>query len=218
MLKGRQSTGAAQARVDALLWKKTGDLLDSFLVDDNARMLKVFRDDNKYDFPLRQGTFLLPKILCNESIAIMFASFLSAIKCVRTLNDLSVDLKLMDRLELTVAHFACAGVSFDVCRELDNLGVDFSVGSKRGSPALFACEYGRDELFDVAVDAGVDSWRSAGRLVGEAGKRPGCALRRCAERALEGDPDLGGVGWDQVQVEAGRARRECGDERVPERS
>jgi ankyrin repeat protein len=146
MWKVRQAEGAEKARVDALMKRKTDDLIESFLVDDNAKMLSVFRDVEKYDFALRQGKFLLPKILRNGSNAIMVASFLGAIRCVRTLNDLSVDLKLKDKFDLTVAHFACAGGSFDVCRELDNLGVDFSVGSKRGSPAKFACEYGRDEL------------------------------------------------------------------------
>jgi ankyrin repeat protein len=109
-------------------------------------MLSVLRDDDRYVFALRQGTFLLPKIFRNGSNTIMFALFLGATTCVRTLNDLSADLKSKDKLDLTVAHFACAGGSFDVCRELDNLDVDFSVGSKCGSPAKSACEYGRDEL------------------------------------------------------------------------
>jgi hypothetical protein len=146
----RKASGAEEAerdRIEALLKsKKTDGLLEIIMVDDSTNMLAILRDHERYDFGLRPGTFQLPKILRNGLNAIMFASFLGAINCVRTLNDLSVDLRLKDELDLTVAHFACAGGSFDVCRELDNLGIDFSVGSKSGSPAKFACEYGRDEL------------------------------------------------------------------------
>jgi hypothetical protein len=76
----------------------------------------------------------------------MMAAFLGAIKCVRTLIDLSVDWKKTVWGKVTAVHLACAGGVFDVCRELDNLGLDFTVRSLEGSPALYACEFGHDDI------------------------------------------------------------------------
>jgi hypothetical protein len=109
-------------------------------------MLVVLRSDVSYDFALKQGKFQLPKILRNGSTPIMHAAFLGAVKCVHTLIDLSINPKATDGLRLTAAHFACAGGIFDICREFDNLGVDFALMSESGSPAKMACEFGRDEL------------------------------------------------------------------------
>jgi hypothetical protein len=60
------------------------------------------------------------------------------------LIDLSIDPKVKDKFGLTAAHFACAGGIFDICRELDNIGLDFATMSRMGSPARFASEFGRD--------------------------------------------------------------------------
>jgi hypothetical protein len=76
----------------------------------------------------------------------MMAAFLGAIKCVRTLIDLSVDWKKTVWGKVTAVHLACAGGVFDVCREFDNLGLDFTVRSLEGSPALYACEFGHDDI------------------------------------------------------------------------
>jgi hypothetical protein len=108
-------------------------------------MLRVLRDDDNYDFELKQGRFSLPNIL-RGTTPLMMASFLGAIKCVRTLLDLSVDTTKTIWGKLTAVHLACAGGVFDVCRELDNLGLDFSVPSLGGSPAFYACEFGRDDI------------------------------------------------------------------------
>jgi ankyrin repeat protein len=140
-----RNDGERLAIEDAILAKKTDSLLECFLDDDNARMLVILRSDVSYDFPLKQGKFRLPKILRNESTPIMHAAFMGAVRCVHTLIDLSIHPDVTDRVGLTAAHFACAGGNFDICRELDNLGVDFALTSDGGSPAKFACEFGRDE-------------------------------------------------------------------------
>jgi ankyrin repeat protein len=145
-VKARQAEVVWQALGDAILEKKTDSLLECFLDDDSTRMLVVLRSDVSYDFALKQGKFRLPKILRNGSSPIMHAAFLGAIKCVRTLIDLSSNPMAKDRRSLTPAHFACAGGIFDICRELDNLGVNFALLSRSGSPAKLACEFGRDEL------------------------------------------------------------------------
>jgi ankyrin repeat protein len=97
-----------QAVEDAILEKKTDNLLECFLDDDSKKMLFVLRSDVSYDFPLKQGKFLLPKILRNESTPIMHAAFLGAVNCVHTLIDLSINPLATDRCGLTAAHFACA--------------------------------------------------------------------------------------------------------------
>jgi hypothetical protein len=146
-MKGRTRKAEKERRAidDAILEKKTDSLLECFLDDDNTKMLVVLRSEVSYDFPLKQGKFKLPKILRNRSTPIMHAAFLGAVNCVHTLIDLSIHPEVTDRFGLTAAHFACAGGNFDICRELDNIGVNFAVKSRKGSPALFACEIGRDE-------------------------------------------------------------------------
>jgi hypothetical protein len=137
---------AQQAREDAITEKKTDNLLECFLEDDNGKMLVVLRSDDRYDFALKQGRFQLPKMLRNGSSPIMHAAFLGAVKCVHTLISLSINPMATDRLGLTAAHFACAGGNFDICRDLDLYGVSFAVIGEGGCPAKFACEFGRDEL------------------------------------------------------------------------
>jgi hypothetical protein len=135
------------AQDDQIMKDKTDRLLDAFLDDDDMRMLSHLRSDTIYDFALMEGQFKLPNILRNECTPLMMASFLGATKCVRMLIDLSANPKAVDGVGLTVAHFACAGGVFDICRELDNLGVDFQLSQPGGgSPALFACEFGRVDI------------------------------------------------------------------------
>jgi hypothetical protein len=95
----------------------------------------------------------------------MHAAFLGATKCVRTLFDLSVDPE--KRRRMSFAHFACAGGVFDICRELDNFGVDFIVGIP--SPAKFAAEFGREDvIFWLWTRVpGCVAREAAGGMVGE---------------------------------------------------
>jgi hypothetical protein len=135
-----------QAIADAILEKKTDSLLECFIDDDNAKLLFVLRSDSRYDFALKQGRFRLPEMLRNGSTPIMHAAFFGAFNCVHTLIDLSVNPMATDRLGLTAAHFACAGGIFDICRDLENYGVNFALMSRSGSPAKVACQFGREEL------------------------------------------------------------------------
>jgi ankyrin repeat protein len=61
--------------------------------------------------------------------------------------DLSFNPQTLDGLGRNIAHFACAGGSFDCCRELDLLGVDFEALDGEGRlPAEYAAEMGPLDL------------------------------------------------------------------------
>ena len=94
--------------------------------------------------------------------------------------DLSFDPMCVDGFQRSIAHFSCAGGSFDCCRELDLYGVDFEAVDWEGrSPAEYAAEMGRLDLLQWlwtrwSLNAMSETWQ-------EAGATEPMILRRVAE-------------------------------------
>jgi hypothetical protein len=149
MAVDRRADPISQWDVDVgLRQRKTDAMLECFLDDDEVKMSGVFRNCvSNYNFLLMEGKWKLPKLLRNGATPLMMAAFFGAIKCAKKLSHLSADPKAVDKRGLTVAHFACAGGLMDMVREVDHfMGADLGTVSRDGTPAKFACEFGRDEV------------------------------------------------------------------------
>ena len=124
----------------------------------------------------------LPTILRHLPPLVSVAAFFGSFDVLRVFVDLSVDPKLTDLFGRTIAHFGCAGGSFDCCRELDNYGVDFeTLDHGHRLPAEYAAEFGRLDVLQWlwmrgSLNAMAAVWQKRGaeepailRLVAERG-------------------------------------------------
>jgi hypothetical protein len=96
----------------------------------------------------------VPKMLREKCPAVLIAAFMGSVKCFRVFVALAFDEKATSGWGSTIAHFACAGGDFEICREVDGLGVDWLARDmwwERGDlsghfPAEYAAMFGRIDV------------------------------------------------------------------------
>jgi hypothetical protein len=122
-------------------------LLEAFLDDKPAGVLHALRSVDSPNFIFAVKKCALPRFLRSDPQPAMVAAWLGAVECVKLFINLSFDHRLLDAWQRSIAHYAVASGSFDICRELDNLGVDFSARDAHGfTPAYVAAEFGQQDI------------------------------------------------------------------------
>lgn len=121
----------------------------------------------------------VPAMLRHGLTGASLAAFLGCLGSFRVFINFGFDPHRSDSRGRTVAHYACAGGTFGILRELDSLSVNWVIVSKDGTPAEMAASFGRLPVLQWLWTKGallakpVVGWRDD-RLVGDA------SILRCA--------------------------------------
>jgi hypothetical protein len=106
-------------------------------------MLTVINSMNGPNIVIDGMTFKMPKILRNHPSAAAIVAFLGNPILFRVFGDLGFDHSVKDGIGRTLGHFACAGGNFEVVRELDSLGFDWTQSHSAENAVVphYAAEY-----------------------------------------------------------------------------
>jgi hypothetical protein len=123
--------------------QETEDLLDAVVDDDGIRVLAILNRLGTPNVTIDAKKLRLPGILRGGASAASIAAFFGAVQSFRVFINLAFDHNKRDSRGRTVVHFACAGGNFEILRELDNLGVRWTIRSWDGTPAEMGARFGR---------------------------------------------------------------------------
>ncbi|OHT17264.1 hypothetical protein TRFO_41174 [Tritrichomonas foetus] len=121
--------------------------LDAILADDSDSFGNIISDLDNVNYTIFLKGAKLPPILDDGPSLLSLCAFFNSIKCFQLLKIFGADDEATDRKRRNPAHFACAGGSFEIIRDLDKPLSYYETKDYGGLKSVhYAAMFGRIEI------------------------------------------------------------------------
>ena len=132
-------------------------IIDILKSDDEQKLENYLHQNPNVDEIIKPNESIKDDYLLNSPNLIDIAAYFGAVNCFIYLQNRDADMTHVDKMGLTIAHFASLGGSTEICDLLDSAGISFEGEDSSGSTAMhYACLSGNFSLVQKLYLRGFD--------------------------------------------------------------